>query len=1008
VGSTNQARTVWTGTKNNAPKPKFVATRGGTFGGGASIVGTLFAAMPTTFPCRCWLVVVAALFLGLLHAAADAGSTSPPCSWWWTTTPSTATTGTTTTEGALGHDDEDTQRKVVIAPPPWMMGLPGGNDETSSGSNNNPTRVSGYGSRNHPHPSTVEVVQTVVTITNAAGEQHQEQRRVEQVVRARNWRKPLYLQQQQQTTTSSSTSTTTTLKLYARREGQLVEFGLVDDDEKDGAERSRRLRIVSHNDIRTPQQPPMDLTHQWLPVESVFGLYEIPAGQLLVFVVDSEEFYNAPLYIRRVKELYLTLLPTPSSSTTTPALSKALYKEQERQLQLLREALKEHDWYYTDSDHVISGGDETTTLNDMTVSLQAAHMRRRRGHRPAGTDSTTRSSPDSRFYWNEALLEPLLRHPNATTILHDYSHAFVSAFCGRRSLIINNDDGVDDRQAGLYSSSASTVTSLDEVLISRRSKWRAGTRFTKRGADTTGAVANAVETEQILLLLGKKKTTTTTNRRSHDAVKDDAATVTTTASSFVQTRGSLPLFWSSPTDIKTYRPRVRIGTDPLAQARAVWAHIQDHTVRYVAMPPSSDRAAAATKNNETSSSSILMVNLIDKHSDQGRLGRAFAAVLSAVQDVFQLQHVQHVWYDFHAAVQNGNWHRLLDLLQQARPVLDAHGFYHHDNIDSNSSTPSPPTKPGGTEKANYKLQTGVVRTNCMDCLDRTNVVQSIFGRYVLFQQLVEAGIVTDPAVIDAFRSNPLQLPRPEWEMAHRALWADNADAISRLYAGTPALKGDFTRTGKRTKKGALEDGVNSLQRYYQNNFRDADRQEGIDLLTGLRQFHGIDDEPRATMPSAEKKRPHRLTDPGQDIRDAAMRLLTGDYDPSRLVDSNVRHQRIKVVDDSSSSSSSKKGKNLSLRWLPVDLRSHIRNLASPQSDQLEALDNRSSTGAPWWIATDSSDDDESAESAEPPAANLALMFGAVVFGSQSPVSLATLVLSIMAASFVRPGDDVFY
>ena len=72
------------------------------------------------------------------------------------------------------------------------------------------------------------------------------------------------------------------------------------------------------------------------------------------------------------------------------------------------------------------------------------------------------------------------------------------------------------------------------------------------------------------------------------------------------------------------------------------------------------------------------------------------------------------------------------------------------------------------------------------------------------------------------------------------LWADNADAISRLYAGTPALKGDFTRTGKRTRRGALDDGMNSLQRYYLNNFIDADRQEGIDLLVGDAEFNSDD------------------------------------------------------------------------------------------------------------------------------------------------------------------------
>jgi hypothetical protein len=93
----------------------------------------------------------------------------------------------------------------------------------------------------------------------------------------------------------------------------------------------------------------------------------------------------------------------------------------------------------------------------------------------------------------------------------------------------------------------------------------------------------------------------------------------------------------------------------------------------------------------------------------------------------------------------------------------------------------------------------------------------------------------------AYKSNTLQLPFVEGERAHRILWADNADAISRLYAGTPALKGDYTRTGRRTKRGALDDGVNSLTRYYINNFSDGDRQEGIDLMTGTIPFSNTED-----------------------------------------------------------------------------------------------------------------------------------------------------------------------
>ncbi len=67
-----------------------------------------------------------------------------------------------------------------------------------------------------------------------------------------------------------------------------------------------------------------------------------------------------------------------------------------------------------------------------------------------------------------------------------------------------------------------------------------------------------------------------------------------------------------------------------------------------------------------------------------------------------------------------------------------------------------------------------------------------------------------------------------------SLWANNGDAISRQYAGTNALKGDFTRTGERNFSGMMKDGVNSASRYYLNQFRDDFRQATIDIVTGER------------------------------------------------------------------------------------------------------------------------------------------------------------------------------
>ena len=65
-----------------------------------------------------------------------------------------------------------------------------------------------------------------------------------------------------------------------------------------------------------------------------------------------------------------------------------------------------------------------------------------------------------------------------------------------------------------------------------------------------------------------------------------------------------------------------------------------------------------------------------------------------------------------------------------------------------------------------------------------------------------------------------------------AVWADHADVISKAYSGTGALKTDFTRTGKRSKEGALQDGINSLTRYMKNNFFDGNRQDAYDLFLG--------------------------------------------------------------------------------------------------------------------------------------------------------------------------------
>lgn len=52
------------------------------------------------------------------------------------------------------------------------------------------------------------------------------------------------------------------------------------------------------------------------------------------------------------------------------------------------------------------------------------------------------------------------------------------------------------------------------------------------------------------------------------------------------------------------------------------------------------------------------------------------------------------------------------------------------------------------QKPQTRFQRGVVRTNCIDCLDRTNVAQFALGLHALGLQLEALG-VSDSPVLDA-------------------------------------------------------------------------------------------------------------------------------------------------------------------------------------------------------------------------------------------------------------------
>ena len=113
-------------------------------------------------------------------------------------------------------------------------------------------------------------------------------------------------------------------------------------------------------------------------------------------------------------------------------------------------------------------------------------------------------------------------------------------------------------------------------------------------------------------------------------------------------------------------------------------------------------------------------------------------------------------------------------------------------------------------------------------LDRTNFVQDILSKSALEQYLLVS-------------HREWTGPNSLWTH-HRELWAENGDALSRIYAGTGALNTSFTRSGKRTLAGVLSDATKSVSRAYINNFQDKGKQVAIDMFV-------VRDEPCRTSDS---------------------------------------------------------------------------------------------------------------------------------------------------------------
>ena len=173
---------------------------------------------------------------------------------------------------------------------------------------------------------------------------------------------------------------------------------------------------------------------------------------------------------------------------------------------------------------------------------------------------------------------------------------------------------------------------------------------------------------------------------------------------------------------------------------------------------------------------------------------------------------RYYYFDMQNQCPRDNYSKIDYLIQNIEPVANIFQFYSEDL----------------TTHEILKQQKGTTRTNCLDCLDRTNVVQTRISWLVLQKMLSYLGL----NVQNIFDINEkfFTLTSNEFKEKFKDLWAENGDEISIQYSGTASTITTVTKTGGHNLMGLIQHGLATVSRIYQGSFEDYFKQECIDTF----------------------------------------------------------------------------------------------------------------------------------------------------------------------------------
>ncbi|POW11365.1 hypothetical protein PSTT_05310 [Puccinia striiformis] len=333
------------------------------------------------------------------------------------------------------------------------------------------------------------------------------------------------------------------------------------------------------------------------------------------------------------------------------------------------------------------------------------------------------------------------------------------------------------------------------AVIARRSRHFAGARFLKRGVSEDGYVANEVEIEQIVTdgITTALHLPDPENREDFDSRKPNPR-----YTSYVQLRGSIPLLWNQDTTITKAKPPIEFSIiDPYFSGAAI--HFDDLFARYGAP--------------------VIVLNLIKEKERQTRESKLLPEFRQCLKYLSQFlpepSHLEFSSFDMSAAQRSRQVDVISYLSGVAEEVIEKTKFFHSgpdpnyklfQSEEAVFNDDGEPEESGETQKSVYRsapsLQAGVCRTNCIDCIDRTNAAQFVVGKAALAHQLHALGIIKSKVA-------PYD--------------SDAVDILTNIHTARQEIS---TRV-------MLGDTLEGLKRFYANSFADADKQASINLFLGI-------------------------------------------------------------------------------------------------------------------------------------------------------------------------------